>query len=357
MLIKILHPQYQTILFAIIFLPALLISLKINRNQAPFSIQLTNQLKGVAILAIIFSHIGYFLSSDNQFLYPFSILAGVGVNAFLFLSGFGLTVSQLHSKLSPLAFYQKRLSKLFIPLWLTISLILIIDFLLLHKSYPLSEITSSYLGFFPKADLFQNLNSPLWYFSIIFTYYLIFPLTFVQISSYLAPLLILGTTLLLLNLPLPIDHDLIKLYKLHSLAFPLGVSFALIIQKIKFSIPLVFRYFLLIICVMIFVYTAINSYVGQDAKLEQTVSLITFFSLVAIFVLSKINSKLLSVFGIFSYEIYLIHWPIVSRFDVFFALLPPFLATALYLVLFILLGFLIQKVVKTLSAARKYLPY
>src|SRR3989344_7778555 len=236
MLIKIADPLFQTVLFSAVFLSLLLLSIRKTKEESLFSKEVTNQLKGLAILAIIFSHIGYFLSADTRFLYPFSVLAGVGVNLFLFLSGFGLTVSQLKSPLSPFVFYKKRLFKLFAPLWLIISMILILDNLVLNRTYPYSETFFSFLGFYPRADLFQNLNPPLWYFSIILFLYLIFPLTFIKRIYWVAPVLVLLLSLFMLDLSLPVDPDVLKLYKLHTIAFPLGMFFGLIIHKFKFKL-------------------------------------------------------------------------------------------------------------------------
>lgn len=61
-----------------------------------------------------------------------------------------------------------------------------------------------------------------------------------------------------------------------------------------------------------------------------------FFSLI------KFNFKLLSVFGILSYEIYLIHWPFLSRFNIFSSL-PLLLMVCLSLMLFVVLGYGLQK--------------
>src|SRR5579884_2505516 len=115
-------PVHQTALFAMIIISSILVTLKLSYNDSLFSLRVTNQLKGLAILTIVFSHIGYFLSNDTRFLFPMTILAGVGVNIFLFLSGFGLTTSALNRHLSPLEFYKKRLGKIFVPLWIIISL-------------------------------------------------------------------------------------------------------------------------------------------------------------------------------------------------------------------------------------------
>lgn len=344
MLIKIPDPIFQTALFSIIFCSLLLVSIRKNKSEVFFSKEVTNQLKGFAILAIIFSHIGYFLSSDPRFLYPFSIVSGVGVNLFLFLSGFGLTLSNLKSPLSYHSFYKRRLLKLYIPLWAVITIFLLADFFLLHRSYPVLEIIRSFLGFYPSAgDLFHNLNSPLWYFSVILFYYLIFPLVFIKKFPLLSPILVLSLSLLLLSLPLPVDPDVLKLYRLHSLAFPLGMLFGLVIQNLKFRLNQALKLLILTIAILVFLYTSVNSGVGQEPIIEQGISLITTLSAVVIFSISRFNFKLLSLFGIYSYEIYLLHWPVLSRYNLFLKL-PPFLMTTLNLGLIAFLGYALQKI-------------
>lgn len=109
MLISITNPIQQTWIFSIIFFAALLIFIKPRKITEWFPASLTTELKGMAILMIVLSHIGYFLATDTRFLWPLSIMAGVGVNLFLFLSGFGLTASQIKNNLKPWQFYKKRL--------------------------------------------------------------------------------------------------------------------------------------------------------------------------------------------------------------------------------------------------------
>lgn len=342
MLIKIADPTNQTVLFLIIFVGLLLVSIKRNKDQAFFSKEVTNQLKGFAIFTVVFSHIGYFLSSDNRFLYPLSIAGGVGVNLFLFLSGFGLTLSHLKSPLPTLSFYKKRLVKLFIPLWVVLSILLIADFLLFKRTYSLSEIINSFLGFYPRADLWQNLDSPLWYFSIILFYYLLFPLLFIKKFPFVSPFLILLTSLLVLNLPLFVNIDVLKLYKLHYLAFPIGMLFALTAQKIKINLSAFLKILILLIFIPIVLYTSIHSGVGQNIQIEQGISLITTISLVITFLFSGVKFNLLSIFGVYSYEIYLLHWPILSRYNLFLSL-PPFLMVIANIVLVFIFSFLLQK--------------
>lgn len=358
MQIPIFQAGLNTLIFGVIFWGLALASITKPKDEGFFAPFKTQEMKGLAILAIIFSHIGYFLSADKDFLWPMSVLAGVGVNLFLFLSGFGLTVSTLRKPLSPLVFYYKRLRKLFIPLWVVISIFFLMDYFLLQRVYPLAEIWKSFIGFYPLADLFDNLNSPLWYFTLILFYYLIFPLTFYKRIPYLSPVLILLISYFLLKteLPFEINVDVLKLYKTHFAAFPLGILFAALINdenftQVKHHVKNIFltgflKYILVIIFIYMFGYFSINSGVGESKNIEQTISLITMFSIIFLFVIKNFEIKLFSLFGFYSYEIYLVHWPILSRYDYLYKYLPAWFATCLYLILFLGIAYVLQKAVK-----------
>lgn len=361
MQIGVEDPQFQTLLFSVLFLTALLFSLRKQRENHYFSVFVTNELKGIAILAVIFSHIGYFLFQTTQFLFPLSVLGGVGVNLFLFLSGFGLTASSLKKPLSPLNFYKKRLIKLFSPLWLVLALFFAADLFFLGRSFSMNTVIKSFLGWFPSADIYRDLNSPLWYFTPIIFYYLIFPWFFQKKLSFISPILILLLSVFILNIKLPVQELVFNLYKLHILAFPLGMIFALVaggaggrfLQGLLSFLngelfkegrrSIFFRFTLILLLSAVFIYTSFNSGVGEDKVKEQTISLVTTFSLVFIFLLKDIKFKFLNIFGEYSYLIYLIHWPLMYRYDLLYKNLPPSIATVAYLLLFIILGILLQK--------------
>jgi membrane-bound acyltransferase YfiQ involved in biofilm formation len=91
-------------------------------------------------------------------------------------------------------------------------------------------------------------------------------------------------------------------------------------------------------------YTAYHSNIGSNYWLEQATSLLTCGAIIILFLISKFENRLFYLFGIYSYETYLIHWPIMSRFDIFYHFLPAWLATLAYLGLFIMIGWLIQKI-------------
>lgn len=350
MLINIENPIFHTIIFSILlFLTIIFSARKTNENGLSFSY--TNELKGLAILMVIFGHIGYFLFSDHRFLFPLSTVSGVGVNIFLFLSGFGLTLSELKSKNSILGFYKLRFKKIFTPMWTVLILLLILDYFLLGRSYSTQTIVQSFLGFFPQADIYTSLDSPLWYFSLILFYYLVFPLVFWFKKPLLAIVLMFLIGILMIQLPLPVNRSVLALYQLHNLAFPLGMALAVLLTKLPLinilqNLKSVFKYSVIIISGLLFAYLAIYSGIGEGLMVEQLFSLITMTALLLIVLLIPYQSKFLVIFGIYSYEIYLIQWPLMYRYDFLYKYLPADLATFGYLFLYLLLAIGLNKLIK-----------
>jgi peptidoglycan/LPS O-acetylase OafA/YrhL len=357
--ISINNPLLSTSIFIAIFVFTLFLSIKRKEDQELFSRALTNELKGLAILSVIFAHIGYFLSTDHGFLFPLSIISGVGVNLFLFLSGFGLTVSELKEKLPLGEFYKKRLLKLFIPFWIVIIAFFLLDFFLLHISYGSLYIAQSLVGFFPRADLFIDINSPLWFFTPILFYYLVFPFFFYKKSPLLTAVLIYLSSYFIIQLKLPVTEDVLHLYQLHLLAFPLGVALASLFFKPNYfntiKISNIFpqslnviksiAYYLILIALLILIgYTAYYSGVGENPWKEQLISLVTMSAIILFFIMKKFEIKAFHLFGIYAYEIYLIHWPLVSRYDLFFKLFPAWLAMVLNLILLLTLAWALVKI-------------
>jgi len=358
--ILIVQPVRETIIFAVIFLAALFIFINKRKDRGGLTLGATAELKGLAILMVIFCHVGYFLSADTRFLFPFSTLAGVGVNLFLFLSGFGLATSTCQRGLTALQCYRRRLIRLFVPLWLTLAVIVILDFALLTRVWPLSAMIQSLVGFFPAAGIYDSLNSPLWYFTLILFYYLIFPLLFGKRHPVISAVLILLASYFLLTFNLPILPDVIKLYRLHLWAFPLGVAFAGWLLRPGFWQKLFptklaqffaaldrlgrFRRWALI-SGLIFAagYLGLHSGVGESIGKEQLISLLTVGALIGIFMLKKMEFRLLYFFGLYSYEIYLLHWPLLLRHDFLYKFLPGSIATIIYLGVFLALGFGLKK--------------
>ncbi|TSD06266.1 MAG: hypothetical protein Greene07147_125 [Parcubacteria group bacterium Greene0714_7] len=358
--IDILNSVSSTYIFAIVLFVGLLFSSKKKESAELLPPMLSQELKGFAMLAIILAHIGYFLVSDHRFLFPLSIFAGVGVDLFLFLSGFGLAVSALKNKLLPKAFYLRHLPKLYVPFWIVLSVFFVADFLLLNNSYSWSYILQSFVGFFPHANLFTDINSPLWYLTFILFFYLIFPILFFKQRPLLSALLIYGAVQGVMYAHLSILKNVEHLYVLHTIAFPLGVAVAGLYQRypkereyVEGHIKKMSTWILIPIMIFlagIFSYFAYFSGVGTPT--QQYISLLLTALLLILFILKPFRVGLLYLLGIYSYELYLIHWPLMSRYDILYQNLPAWLATALYIPLLLGLSWLLHKAVKTLLKKR-----
>lgn len=318
----------------------------------------TSELKGLAILMVILSHIGLFLFSDQRFLAPLSYYAGVGVDIFFILSGYGLTVSALRQPLSRLDFYRKRLSKIYIPVLATVLIFLALDAILLFsKTYPLTTTIANLFGLFPHADLFNDLNSPLWFITLLLIYYAAFPLIFIRRAPWISGIILVLVAAILLIFDLPEKYvtgfTLTWLYKLHMFAFPLGMCLANFLPRLQayFLSRSYFRVYtsatvkaLLQTCVLgvflnIILFAHYHPTVGKSWVAEELASLGIALSFIAIWALKPGEFRALKLYGKYSFEVYLIHWPLLYRYGSFYGHLPPSLATLLYLAVFIGLAY------------------
>lgn len=358
MSISINDPLQSTYIFIVIFVLALFWSVRKSGDDKFFSSSVTQELKGFAILAVVFSHVGYFLVADHRFLFPLSIMAGVGVNLFLFLSGYGLSVSALAKPRSIGKFYVDRLGKLYVPMWICLGLFLILDFCLLGVRYEWSLIARSALGYFDHADIYRDINSPLWYLSLMIGYYLIFPLLWIRKAPWLSALMIYILTYYALASEPEFLKNVQGLWQSHLLAFPLGMVLATWVANSGALERVVLRvkkwhwslYGLVIVALVATIaYTAYYSGVGKGLVIEERMGLLTMGLVLALFLIKKAEFRLLSVFGLLSYEIYLLHWPLMYRYDVLFKYLPAWLAMLLYLGLFVVLASVLQRLTVFLS--------
>lgn len=294
------------------------------------------------------------MSADHQFLFPFSILSGVGVNLFFFLSGYGIAFSQIKKGGTVLEFFTHRLIKLLVPFWIVLCTVFLLDAVLLQKTYDVAYTVRAFFGVFISADLFTDVNSPMWYFTLILMYYILFRLFFIRKLPHVTALILYLIVWGIVQLNPPFLSGVIGLYEVHLFAFPLGILAAWLMNmnhtsldasKAMYETHKHTLYPFIVSALSVFIgYFAIHSSVGGSANLEQVVSLSMSFAIILFFIIKVRESKLFSIFGLYSYEIYLFHWPLLYRYDFLYRHFPIWIATVLYLVLFVLLAIVLRYV-------------
>jgi len=193
------------------------------------------------------------------------------------------------------------------------------------------------------------------YLSLILFYYLVFPLFFSKRWLPLSALCIYVLTYALAWWVPEALRENMPVYELHMMAFPLGMFAAWLAQGRK-SLGAVkndYRYYVLLAALAAAVgYLAIYSGVGKGLWIEEGMNMLTVLLIVALFVVKRFELRLLSIFGILSFEVYLLHWPLMERYDVLFKYLPASVALAAYLALFVVLGWVLHYVSNRVDSTR-----
>ena len=359
---------FVVIAFAIL---VLFTTLKHSTHSDVFPVSVTNELKGLGILTVVFAHFAYMKVTNAEFLFPLSIIAGVGVDLFLFMSGFGLTVGMLKRPMKTVDFYKKRVIKIFIPFWIALIIMFIADAVFMDKTYSVGYIIKSMLGFFPTADGFGDVNSPFWYITWMIMFYLLYPLVFFKDKPWLSAIIlaVIATIIGTFNI---FDLGSNWLHRLHTVAFSMGIILAWLLQvkegeKNRFIEYIKdfrdnskdIKYIVIAIMFVIVFYVsqrtgagswpALTAILGQGFFVEQLMSIVIMLAFTVIFILKKVDSKFLTMYGVYSYEVYLIHWPLMAKYDIFFVYLPAWAAVIAWLVAFILVSMLLQRLVTPVS--------
>lgn len=355
-------------LIAVFFL-----TLRKSQHTDIFPVSVTQELKGLGILTVVFAHFAYMLVTNADFLFPLSIIAGVGVDLFLFMSGYGLSVGMLKKPMPVLEFYKRRLIKIFIPFWIALIIIFAADAIFLNINYPTPYIISSLLGWFPTAVGYGDVNSPFWYITWMIMFYALYPIVFSVKRPWLSAL-ILAVIATLIGVYNPLNMGDNWLHRLHTVAFPLGIVFAWLMMESKNKENKFVKYIktfrnesssisryiviglMLVVVVYMSLHTTANHWptltaiLGQGYFVDQITSLVIMFAFIVIFSLKKLDNKFLSIFGLYSFEVYLLHWPLMSRYDIFFDLFPAWMAVIAWMITFIFASWILNKMVAPISA-------
>jgi len=297
----------------------------------------SNQLKGIAIVLVILSHLQLINHAGTW-----------GVGLFLILSGFGLTQSYQKSGID--AFFQKRVSKVLIPYFIVTLIWIIVDAFLGMKHSMFSTILAL-IG----VNLNEEIDKSMWYITYILIWYAIFYITFRIIKNnsikvitlFLFSVVLYKTSFIF---PQAVGVDLYFLY------FPIGVLLSLLYKKIiavKLKYLKIGHIVLTIGCFAIFsvLYTQFNSY--SIYFLESMFFAIGSISLFGLLSLYSIKIKIIEFVGIISFEIYLFEFVFISNYKFIFNLsLNIWVERLLYVILVVCLSILLKKLIELMNGVK-----
>jgi peptidoglycan/LPS O-acetylase OafA/YrhL len=299
----------------------------------------TTQLKGIAILLIVISHLWFHVSKYRAI----PMVGDYSVTLFLMLSGFGLTRSLSNRPLLLGDFISRRLKRVLLPYWLVTIIILILDYLLLQRTYSPQNIALTLAG----ANLnpvLRQLDYARWFITLLLIYYVFFFIAncFVKNLPAICLLFFFGVILMLFK-----HYGIFSLGKYNQIiAFPIGCFISYFhdnlsklfnnTNKIRFAL---FSISLIMIAlkVPLLLISDKATYLFKITELcvyNVNGLLFCFLMILAISVLGVYNyiSNFLLFCGTISYEIYLIHGPLLIKYNIFFNLMPIYLIAMSFLI-------------------------
>lgn len=334
----------------------LLLSFQQRKSQSlEKTIRLTpsssQELKGLAILLVILSHLNVIQFIQVPEIFVFSGAWGVAI--FLFLSGYGLAQSYLVKGLN-YNFISKRLSKVWVPYVIASVLWILIDFYVLSIQYSWKQIVLTLLG----IDLTCAIDQSMWFITYIMLWYMAFFLCFkLPIPDMLKVIPLFGIAFLMrygyrFEWLQYVEYH----WALHAYLFPLGSVFGLALPMVqKFmtgrKIPVV------LFLAAIISFTCFIGFVGKTETIKWYIlsNLSLAFSQLAMFVLLEYynySSRLLAFFGGLSFELYLTEFVFMTKYDVLHWTSYQSVALISYFLVIVSLSLLLQKTVSFLFALR-----
>lgn len=334
--------------FGIIFtIILILIGITFKKNDNSFfDTQTTASLRGVAVLFLIFGHFSFVCLKQKMF---FNLGGYWAVIIFLFISGYGLYQRYQLNNIRG-NFWKKRISNLYPSLWVTLVLFILLDHFLLNLSYPLQRILLNMLGI--HLNEFPVINPPIWFIQYIMVQYLIYWLIskfpFPDIFKLISLFVICFCIAILVNVS-SINSMCKAWWTLYTIAFPIGVLFGKYQKQIRGFIAeyLKNQFFLLmplILSLVIFLYW--DDFLPDSFYLRTIKPLALIIPTILVLIIyERINlqSKFLLFLGNYSYEIYLLHWPFMIKYDCFLFREPLYIFFFAYFVSLLILSYVLSK--------------
>lgn len=283
------------------------ISVNENGKLEYFTRPTTDVLRGLAVILLLVGHLsGHVIEGDQ----PLDHAGRIAVIIFLYLSAVGLTKTYCFAPCR-WSFLYRRVRKLIIPLWLSAVLFYCLDGYFLGKTYPWLEVLLSFV-----IGSQQPSNPPTWFVSYILFLYVVFFLCSQIIGplwlKVMAMMAVIGADVAILD-RIPVLAKYFSSPHTYITVFPLSVAVAFyggryFDRLCRFS----GRQSAAKIIGFLLPVTALIYLASDRLKTPQIIILLTLF--VFWFDSHEYRIRVLSWLGAISYEIYLLHFPLMVSY-------------------------------------------
>ncbi|MEW6138363.1 MAG: acyltransferase family protein [Thermodesulfobacteriota bacterium] len=324
--------DYPTVTNVVILGFLLIISLLWTQKQSTRFLDRdqTDQLRGGSILLVIMTHLWQHVSAVEASPH----LSGYGVSMFLFISGFALTSTLDKPTFTWSRFLSRRLRRMMVPYWALTVVWLFADYFLLHRTYALRDMMYTFAGI--NIRPISDIDYVRWYITWIIMWYFAFAASNRLLSNYGAMLSIFGFGIVLLVLRVMEAIPLVS-HPIHMLTFPLGMLVATYRRNVtawlsgrETRLLMVFGTASLVLLSSGLVLLgwesagnskAVSTILGGGAQLAWCV---VFAMAVAALGRYGYVSKFLKSWGTVSYGAFLIHGPLLIKYNPIMGLFPGY---------------------------------
>ena len=343
------NPESVNLLIVAILFLLTIFTAKRREQHSFLDFKTTDQARGLAILMVVLGHVWVHVTNVK----PNLVMSGYGVAVFLFLSGYGISLSLARNRDKLGAFFIKRINKVFKPYWIATFCILLLDYLLLKKSYPVKDIFFTMIGI-NVYGIMHHFDYVRWYITFLLFWYIIVIFSFhmKKMSCFLP--LILGL------LSFVFDYYFLKFGWYQYYAFPLGCLLARYRLSIKAFVERMSKWQNYTIIIAFFLSLLFRIYILDILQGDIPTIGISFMkdlvgviiSISIIFYLNSIKnyySQFLILFGKYSYEIFLFHGVFMVKYNPVFEFGGLIWTFFIYLLIISLLALLFKEIVRLIN--------
>lgn len=332
------HPEVHQAVLAALFGFLVWISIRKSDPTPLLDRQQTEQLKGLGIFLVVFSHLWVHVSQDR----PLLVLGEDGVTLFLLLSGFGLAASSGNRRPNAKAFVTRRLMRVMLPYWCATVVVIALDAVILGRILPSTDLALTLIGINVSGPT-RSLDFVRWFVTFILLWYALFYLAMLlKDKAGLNPLILLFSCGLVFFL---FDYYVYG-FAYQEFAFPVGCALARYRDEIRscferargrwvVSAVALLAVGVLYKALMPVLYPALwpmlfFRFSFQAASIAVAAGLIILLGRLGA---SGQSSRTLALLGVLSYEVFLLHGPLLIKYNPVFGLLPVMLLPLSFMLL------------------------